>query len=208
MNQLRKKTNTNIISNKNVNNNRIPSNYNKGGGNSFAGLIKNSSCSKMNVKKFQKNNISNTNLNLNKDQTGIHKGNSPIPPPLSNKIFSKNFCNNINSLKRNTKSFVCNNNKENSINYNSNNTKKKDKEKRHKSAIGVLNINEHNNSYSNDDYYYIYNKNNGNNWSDRLMTVEQMPRFKKSDINNKINEKNLKRQKFLDRVNADIKDLL
>ena len=40
------------------------------------------------------------------------------------------------------------------------------------------------------------------------MTVEQMPRFKKSDINNKINEKNLKRQKFLDRVNADIKDLL
>ena len=208
LNQLRKKTNTNIISNKNVNNNRIPSNYNKGGGNSFAGLIKNSSCSKMNVKKFQKNNISNTNLNLNKEQTGIHKGNSPIPPPLSNKIFSKNFCNNINSLKRNTKSFVCNNNKENSINYNSNNTKKKDKEKRHKSAIGVLNINEHNNSYSNDDYYYIYNKNNGNNWSDRLMTVEQMPRFKKSDINNKINEKNLKRQKFLDRVNADIKDLL
>ena len=40
------------------------------------------------------------------------------------------------------------------------------------------------------------------------MTVEQMPRFKKSDINSKINEKNLKRQKFLDRINADIKDLL
>ena len=215
LSHLRKKTNTNIISNKNnPNNNRIPSNYNKGGGNSLGGLVKNSSCSKMNVKKFQKNNniINNTNLNLNNPQAGIHsnnKGNSPIPPPLSNKIFSKNFCNNINSLKRNTKSFVCNNsNKEISINYNSNNTKKKDKEKRHKSAIGVLNINEHNNSYSNDDYYYIYNKNNANYWSDRLMTVEQMPRFKKSDINNKINEKNLKRQKFLDRVNADIKDLL
>ena len=167
----------------------------------------------MNVKKYQKNNTINTNLNLNNIQGGSHtnnKGNnSPIPPPLSNKIFSKNNNNNINGLKRNTKSFVVHNNstnKEVSINYNSN--KLKDKEKRHKSAIGVLNINEHNNSYSNDDYYYIYNKNNANYWSDRLMTVEQMPRFKKSDINNKINEKNLKRQKFLDRVNADIKDLL
>ena len=214
LSQLRKKTNTNLISNKNnANNNRIPSNYNKAGGNSFGGLIKNSSCSKMNVKKYQKNNTINTNLNLNNVQGGSHtnnKGNnSPIPPPLSNKIFSKNNNNNINGLKRNTKSFVVHNNstnKEVSINYNSN--KLKDKEKRHKSAIGVLNINEHNNSYSNDDYFFFCNKNNANYWSDRLMTVEQMPRFKKSDINNKINEKNLKRQKFLDRVNADIKDLL
>ena len=215
LSQLRKKTNTNLISNKNskINvNNRIPSNYNKAGGNTMGGLVKNSSCSKMNVKKYQKNNTINTNLNLNNSPGGGHsnnKGNSPIPPPLSNKIFPKNFNNNIYSLKRNTKSFVCNNNsthKDISINYNSN--KIKDREKRHKSAIGVLNIIEHNNSYSNDDYLYIANKNNANYWSDRLMTVEQMPRFKKSDINSKINEKNLKRQKFLDRINADIKDLL
>ena len=213
LSQLRKKTNTNLLSNKNnANNNRIPSNYNKAGGNSF-GLVKNSSCSKMNVKKYAKNDTLNRNLNLNNPPGGGHstsKGNnSPIPPPLSNKIFSKNNSNNINSLKRNTKSFVCNingTNKEISVNYNSN--KIKDKEKRHKSAIGTLNINNHNNSYSNDDHYIFSNKNNANYWSDRLMTVEQMPRFKKSDINNKINEKNLKRQKFLDRVNADIKDLL
>ena len=213
LSHLRKKTNTNILSSKNSINNKIPSNYSKAGGNSFGGLIKNSSCSKMNVvKKYQKNTTLNTNLNLNNPLSGggqnNNKGNSPIPFPLSNKIFSKNNINNINSLKRNTKSFVSNNstNKEMSINYNSN--KKKDKEKRHKSAIGGLNINEHNNSYSNDDYYFFYNKKGGNIWSDRLMTVEQMPRFKKSDINNKINEKNLKRQKFLDRINADIKDLL
>ena len=99
-------------------------------------------------------------------------------------------------------------NKDISINYNSN--KIKEREKRHKSAINALNIIEHNNSYSNDDYNNIYKKNNQNlnYWSDRLMTVEQMPRFKKSEINNKINEKNIKRQKFLDRINADIKDLL
>ena len=206
LSQLRKKTNTNVLSNKNAKNiinNKIPLNYNKVGG----GLIKNSSCSKMNVKKFQKNNTINSNLNVNNHSN--NKENSPIPPPLSNKIFSKN---NINSLKRNTKSFVYNNNnisnKDISLNYNSN--KIKDREKRHKSAVNALIINEHNNSYSNDDYYNIYKKNNPNlnYWSDRLMTVEQMPRFKKSEINNKINEKNIKRQKFLDRINADIKDLL
>ena len=206
LSQIRKKTNTNIMSSKNKNliNNRIPSNYKQVAG----GLVKNSSCSKMNVKKFQKNNTINPNLNLNNHSN--NKENSPIPPPLSNKIFTKNM-NNINSLKRNTKSFVVNNNSTNkdiTINYHSN--KIKDREKRHKSAIGALNINEHNNSYSNDDYHYLCKKNspNANHLSDRLMTVEQMPRFKKSEINNKINEKNLKRQKFLDRINADIKDLL
>ena len=209
LSQLRKKTNTNIISNKNSKNNisnKIPSNYNKVGG----GLIKNSSCSKMNIKKFQKNNTINPNSNLNNHSN--NKENSPIPPPLSNKIFAKNINTNLNSLKRNTKSFVYNNNnganKDISINYNSN--KIKEREKRHKSAINALNIIEHNNSYSNDDYNNVYKKNNQNvnYWSDRLMTVEQMPRFKKSEINNKINEKNIKRQKFLDRINADIKDLL
>ena len=216
LSQLRRKTNNNIISNKNNSNNKIPSNYNKVGNNQFGGLVKNSSCSKMNVKKFQKNNTINTNLNSNNPLVGgghnNNKGNSPIPAPLSNKIFSKNN-NNINILKRNTKSFVCNNNNNNSnkeiVNINFNSNKKKDREKRHKSAMGCLIINEHNNSYSNDDYYFFCNKNNNANYlSDRLMTVEQMPRFKKSDINNKINEKNLKRQKFLDRINADIKDLL
>ena len=215
LSQLRRKTNNNIISNKNNSNNKIPSNYNKVGNNQFGGLVKNSSCSKMNVKKFQKNNTINTNLNSNNPLVGgghnNNKGNSPIPAPLSNKIFSKNN-NNINILKRNTKSFVCNNNNNSNkeiVNINFNSNKKKDREKRHKSAMGCLIINEHNNSYSNDDYYFFCNKNNNANYlSDRLMTVEQMPRFKKSDINNKINEKNLKRQKFLDRINADIKDLL
>ena len=215
LSQLRKKTNTNVVNknNKNIINNRIPSNYKGANNTNTFALVKNSSCSKMNVKKFQKNNTINTNLNINSNpiSNNIHnlKGNSPIPAPLSNKIFSKNNITNINSLKRNTKSFVVNNNSTNkdlSINYNSN--KIKDKEKRHKSALSGLNINDHNNSYSNDDYYYICNKNNAKYWSDRLMTVEQMPRFKKSEINNKINEKNLKRQKFLDRINADIKDLL
>ncbi len=147
-------------------------------------------------------------------------GNGLMPLQFSNKIFGKGNLNNINnlnsnnSLKRNPKSYVCNNNNINNINkeqinyinYNSDKTKKNEKSKRHKSAIGVLNG--HNNSYNEDDYYYICNKNNFKYWSDRLMTAEEIPQFKKSDINNKINEKNIKRQKFLDRINADIKEIL
>ena len=199
--QSRKKTNNIIISKTNKNNNnRIPSNYIKGAG--YLGLVKNSSCSKISVKKYPNN---NRNV-INKQDTNlvINNDNSPIPPS-SNKIFSKNNLNiNNTSLRRNPKSYVCNNlNKD--INLNS---KKKEKTKRHKSAIGGLNSHNHNNSYNEDDCYYICNKNNYKFWSDRLMTAEQLPQFKKSDINNKINEKNIKRQKFLDRINANIKEIL
>ena len=214
----RKKTNNNNINKtiKNNINNRIPSNYIRGSGNSI-GLVKNSSCSKISVKKYPNN---NNTIGINNKQGGnIISNNNPFPAPISNKIFGKNIfninnlnnLNNINnSLKRNPKSYVCNNNKDqiNCLNYNSNKVKLNEKSKRHKSAIGGLNSHNHNNSYNEDDYYYICNKNNFKFWSDRLMTAEQLPQFKKSDINNKINEKNLKRQKFLDRINADIKDLL
>ena len=227
--QSRKKTN-NISSNKNIINinknsinNRIPSNYIRGSGISI-GLSKNSSCSKITSKKYQNNN----NINFNGNKIGINKeganfitnnGTAQFPPSISNKIFGKNFLgNNINNnigLKRNPRSYICNNNnnfnninKDVGINNNSNKSKLNEKTKRHKSAIGVINVHNHNNSYNEEDYYYICNKNNFKFWSDRLMTVEQMPHFKKSDINSKINEKNIKRQKFLDRINADIKDLL
>ena len=221
--QSKKKVNNIIINknNKNIINNRIPSNYIRGSGNSF-GLVKNSSCSKISSKKFQNNNNVNNNIILsNKQGVNIvsNNGYGQIPPSSTNKIFNKgnsnNNANNLsnnNSLKRNPKSYVCNNNinKEqiNSSNFNSNKVKNNEKSKRHKSAIGVLNVRNHNNSYNEDDYYYICNKNNFKYWSDRLMTAEQIPQFKKSDINNKINEKNIKRQKFLDRINADIKDIL
>jgi len=222
--QSKKKVNNIIINknNKNIINNRIPSNYIRGSGNSF-GLVKNSSCSKISSKKFQNNNNVNNNIIISNKQGGnivSNNGYGQIPPSSTNKIFNKGNSNNNtnslssnNSLKRNPKSYVCNNNninKEqiNSSNFNSNKVKNNEKSKRHKSAIGVLNVRNHNNSYNEDDYYYICNKNNFKYWSDRLMTAEQIPQFKKSDINNKINEKNIKRQKFLDRINADIKDIL
>ena len=218
--QSRKKANNIIINKntKNANNNRIPSNYIRGNGTS-SGLAKNSSCSKIVTKKYQNN---NNIVFSNKSGGNImpSSGNGLMPLQFSNKIFGKGNLNNINnlnsnnSLKRNPKSYVCNNNNNsninkeqiNYINYNSDKTKKNEKSKRHKSAIGVLNG--HNNSYNEDDYYYICNKNNFKYWSDRLMTAEEIPQFKKSDINNKINEKNIKRQKFLDRINADIKEIL
>ena len=203
--QSRKKTyNISLNKNNNNNNNRIPSNYIRGSVNQAGGLVKNSSCSKMTIKKNQNNNniISSVNkIGINKDGT-----NSQFTQQISNKIFGKN---NI-TLKRNTKSYVCNNNMNREpININNNNKgKNNEKSKRHKSAIGVVNVSNHNNSYNEDDNYYICNKNNIKYWSDRLMTAEQFPRFRKSDINNKINDKNIKRQKFLDRINADIKDVL
>ena len=212
-----RKKNNNIVINKNNKNNinnRIPSNYIRGSANSI-GLVKNSSCSKISVKKFPNNN-NVIGINRQGGTQVSNNGNSPLPYP--NKIFGKNSynMNNINncnySLKRNPKSYIYNNNinkvQNNNANFNSNKTKANDKSKRHKSAIGGLNGHNHNNSYNEDDYYYICNKNNFKFWSDRLMTAEQLPQFKKSDINNKINEKNLKRQKFLDRINADIKDIL
>ena len=216
--QSRKKAN-NIIINKNIknaNNNRIPSNYIRGSGTS-SGLVKNSSCTKIVTKKFQNN--SNNIMFSNKSGGNVNimpnTGNGLIPLQFSNKIFGKGNTNNINSLKRNPKSYVCNNNNNinkehiNYLNFNSEKTKKNEKTKRHKSAIGVLNgHNGHNSSYNEEDYYYICNKNNFKYWSDRLMTAEEIPQFKKSDINNKINEKNLKRQKFLDRINSDIKEIL
>ena len=213
--QSKKKTNNIIINknNKNNANNRIPSNYIRGNGNAI-GLAKNSSCTKISIKK----NINNNNiLGINKQGGGliINNGNSPVPPPYSNKIFVKNNFNintiNNNSLKRNPKSYVCNNNtnKEQIINFNMNKANINQKTKRHKSAIGVLNAHNHNHniSYNEDDYYYICNKNNFKFLSDRLMTAEQIQQFKKSEINNKINEKNIKRQKFLDRINANSKEI-
>ena len=205
----RKKTNNIIINknNKNIINNRIPSNYIRGTGN--IGLVKNSSCSKISVKKYPTNNT--IGINKQGGNLVLNNGNSPLPPS-SNKIFGKNNFNiNNSSLKRNPKSYVCNNiNKDqiNNINFNINKVKNNEKTKRYKSAIGVLNSHNHNTSYNEDDYYYICNKNNFKFWSDRLMTAEQLPQFKKSDINNKINEKNIKRQKFLDRINANIKEIL
>ena len=178
--QTRKKSN-NILLSKNskiIINNRIPSNYIRGSGNTI-GMVKNISCSKISTKKFHNSN--NTNLS---NQVGSIQ--------FSNKIFGKrntninaNILNNNNSLKRNPKSYVCNNNsnKEQIINmkYNNDKAKRNEKSRRHKSAIGVQNG--HNNSYNNeDDYYYICNRNNIKYWSDRLMTVEQTPQFKKSDI--------------------------
>jgi hypothetical protein len=216
--QSRKKAN-NIIINKNIknaNNNRIPSNYIRGSGTS-SGLVKNSSCTKIVTKKFQNNsnNIMFSNKSGGNANIMPNTGNGLIPLQFSNKIFGKGNTNNINSLKRNPKSYVCNNNNNinkehiNYLNFNSEKTKKNEKTKRHKSAIGVLNgHNGHNSSYNEEDYYYICNKNNFKYWSDRLMTAEEIPQFKKSDINNKINEKNLKRQKFLDRINSDIKEIL
>ena len=193
--------------NKNFNNNfnRIPSNYlhSNNNNNNNSGLVKNSSFAKIAVKKYQSNN----NLNSNPNMIGINKiniisnNNSPLPVPISNRLFGKN---NLNNIKRNPKSFITNNKEQNIIFKPKNN----EKGKRHKSAIGVINGHSHSNSYNEEDYYYICNKNNINYWSDRLMTAEQMPQFKKSDINNKINEKNLKRQKLLDKMNSDIKDLL
>ena len=216
----KKKNNNNIIlnkNNKNIINNRIPSNYIRGSANSI-GLVKNSSCSKIAVKKYPNNNNNIIGINKQGGNQISNNGNSPLVFPISNKIYGKNNfnMNNINncnySLKRNPNSYVCNNNinkgQNNNINYSNNKAKANDKSKRHKSAIGGLNTHNHNNSYNEEDYYYICDKNNFKFWSDRLMTAEQLPQFKKNDINNKINEKNLKRQKFLDRINADIKDIL
>ena len=50
---------------------------------------------------------------------------------------------------------------------------------------------------------------NSSSSTNRLITIDQIPQFKKSDLNIALNERNKKRQKFLDKINGvNDKDIL
>ena len=64
------------------------------------------------------------------------------------------------------------------------------------------------NSFVGNNNISLVVKNLGSN-TNRIMTIDQMPQFKKSDLNIALNERNKKRQKFLDKINGvNDKDML
>ena len=70
-----------------------------------------------------------------------------------------------------------------------------------------LNFNIKSNSVSNRINNNIYNENYNDNQG-RLITFEEIPQVKKRELNFLLNERNKKRQKFLDKINAGNKDML
>ena len=50
--------------------------------------------------------------------------------------------------------------------------------------------------------------NKGNEYEGRFITFEEIPQVKKRELNFLLDERNKKRQKFLDKINAGNKDML
>ena len=88
--------------------------------------------------------------------------------------------------------------------------------------IDIVNIaQKHNKSFNEEDNYISLNRfslksnsvtnrvnKNINEDEARFITFEEMPHVKKRELNFLLNERNKKRQKFLDKINAGNKDLL
>ena len=70
--------------------------------------------------------------------------------------------------------------------------------------IEVISRQKQNNSFCQDSHFGLL----GDGENTGMVTTEQVPQIKKSDLNNMLNERNKRRQKFLDKINSDDKDLL
>ena len=123
------------------------------------------------------------------------------------------------NLKRNNKSYAYKDPKfgaTNKVNESRKNTINK------KEMIDIVNIaQKHNNSFNEEDNFISLNRfslksnsvtnrinKNINEDEGRFITFEEMPHVKKRELNFLLNERNKKRQKFLDKINAGNKDLL
>ena len=121
------------------------------------------------------------------------------------------------NLKRNNKSYAY---KEQKVFNRGNELRKNTFNK--KEIIDLVNIaQKHNKSFNEDDNYTSLNRfslksksvtnrinKNSNEDEGRFITFEEMPHVKKRELNFLLNERNKKRQKFLDKINAGNKDLL
>ena len=124
--------------------------------------------------------------------------------------------NNNKNLKRNNKSYAY---KEPKVFNKGNESRKNTLNK--KEMIDVVNIaQKQNKSFNEEDNYISLNRfslksnsvtnriNKNNEDEGRFITFEEIPQVKKRELNFLLNERNKKRQKFLDKINAGNKDLL
>jgi kinesin family protein 18/19 len=120
------------------------------------------------------------------------------------------------NLKRNNKSYAY---KEPKVLNKENGSRKNTLNK--KDLIDIIAIaQKHNKSFNEEDNYHqlkrfslksnsVTNRiKNNNDDEGRFITFEEMPHVKKRELNFLLNERNKKRQKFLDKINAGNKDLL
>ena len=190
-----------------------------------------SNLNKINIK-YNSNN-SNTNMNninnipnqrkqftqskfivIKNESNTLRPGSKGYPRQLQLKNKALQFNKN---LKRNNKSYAYKEPKA----FNKGNESRKNTLNK-KDMIDIINIaQKHNKSFNEEENFIslnrfslksnsVNNKINKNNNEDegRFITFEEMPHVKKRELNFLLNERNKKRQKFLDKINAGNKDLL
>ena len=155
----------------------------------------------------------NNNININNTLRPGSKANTR-QLQLKNRQGLQQFNKN---LKRNNKSYAYKEPKGiNKVNESRRNTLNK------KEILDIVNIaQKHNKSFNEEENFLslnrfslksnsVSNRINKNNNEDegRFITFEEMPHVKKRELNFLLNERNKKRQKFLDKINAGNKDLL
>ena len=201
-------TNFNICPNSNISNlNKINIKYNSNNSNTNMNNINN-------IPNQRKQFTQSKFIVIKNESNTLRPGSKGYPRQLQLKNKALQFNKN---LKRNNKSYAYKEPKA----FNKGNESRKNTLNK-KDMIDIINIaQKHNKSFNEEDNFIslnrfslksnsVNNKINKNNNEDegRFITFEEMPHVKKRELNFLLNERNKKRQKFLDKINAGNKDLL
>ena len=173
--------------------------------NSTKNIIRNYSQSFKNNNNNNNNSVLITTPNKNLNQNNFNNNNSNYKHNRhnSNNNNNKNFIYGYyNFSKKNITTLFSNKERKNFPKSKIfNNRNKNNNSSRENSLIENSFSNINNNININNNNFITLNKKN-NKSSGNLLTNEQIPQFKKSDLNFILNEKNRKRQKFLDKING------
>ena len=152
----------------------------------FSQNFKNSNLTTPNRKKRRLSNIIRNNSNKG-NLLNLYKKNSPLSNRVSSKGHRNKSAMRISPNQKNQNLYVKN------IPTQMNNNHSRDNSSIDNSFLGNNNLS-------------LIVKNSNTN---RLITIDQIPQFKKKDLNVALNERNKKRQKFLDKINGvNDKDML
>ena len=152
----------------------------------FSQNFKNSNLTTPNKKKRRLSNIVRNNSNKG-NLLNLYKKNSPLSNRVSSKGHRNKSAMRISPNQKNQNLYVKN------IPTQMNNNHSRDNSSIDNSFLGNNNLS-------------LIVKNSNTN---RLITIDQIPQFKKKDLNVALNERNKKRQKFLDKINGvNDKDML
>ena len=170
-----------------------------------------------NISNFNLNNNNNNNINIiqlnrlnakfnnqNNLNYPVEKNNKNIKNNDNNN--NKNYGSNFNNkkLKRSNKSYAY----KNGTIWSSKNKKPPRMNSIKKKEIDLDIAYKKSKSFSDDDFINNHFGGINNEINGRLITIEQMPQVKKSDLNYLLNERDKRRQKLLDKINAGNKDML